>query len=203
MSNTTAERGFNLARYIEAQAAEPTEGPPTQKKKRTRGNPFRVLMGQIGKLRDHGMKKREIVRYLSKKAVFDEETIDKAVDIVTEYNQKKERKEQSSDQMMDQSTKDDINQRLSSDGGFNWQRHSAKESTASDLYGVKPQYDKRSTAELFARLSWLQSLQSFNGDKFSEGRKAADTSGATQEIKAIRSALTKRGFSAEEIESNS
>jgi hypothetical protein len=37
-----------------------------KKKKKTRGNPFRVLMGKVGKLLDHGIEKSDIVRYLSK-----------------------------------------------------------------------------------------------------------------------------------------
>jgi hypothetical protein len=33
-----------------------------KKKKKTRGNPFRVLMGKVGKLLDHGVEKNDIVR---------------------------------------------------------------------------------------------------------------------------------------------
>lgn len=71
---------FNLR---EAQARKP--------KKKTRGNPFRVLMGKVGKLLDHGLEKRDITRYLLKQKMWNEETIERAIDIVRDYNKKKRR----------------------------------------------------------------------------------------------------------------
>ena len=61
-----------------------------KKKKKTRGNPFRVLMGKVGKLLDHGVEKNDIVRYISKLKYWNKETIERAVDIVKEYNKKLE-----------------------------------------------------------------------------------------------------------------
>ena len=59
-----------------------------KKKKKTRGNPFRVLMGKVGKLLDHGIEKKDIVRYLAKQKFWGNETIERAVDIVRDYNKK-------------------------------------------------------------------------------------------------------------------
>jgi hypothetical protein len=61
-------------------------------KKKTRGNPFKVLMGKVGKLLDHGLTKNKIVKYMSKEKYWDKEIIEKAVDIVKDYNRKKHRK---------------------------------------------------------------------------------------------------------------
>jgi len=60
-----------------------------KKKKKTRGNPFRVLMGKVGKLLDHGIEKNDIVRYIAKLKYWNKETIERAVDIVKDYNKKK------------------------------------------------------------------------------------------------------------------
>ena len=62
-----------------------------KKKKKTRGNPFRVLMGKVGKLLDHGVEKNDIVRYLAKLKYWNNETIERAVDIVRDYNKKKKK----------------------------------------------------------------------------------------------------------------
>ena len=48
--------------YNNSRAAQTVQ----KKKKKTRGNPFRVLMGKVGKLLDHGVEKNDIVRYISK-----------------------------------------------------------------------------------------------------------------------------------------
>jgi hypothetical protein len=63
-----------------------------KKKKKTRGNPFKVLMGKVGKLLDHGLSKNQITRYLAKQKYWNNDTIEKAVDIVKDYNKKKHKK---------------------------------------------------------------------------------------------------------------
>jgi hypothetical protein len=68
----------------------------TKKKKKTRGNPFKVLMGKVGKLLDHGLTKTQIVRKVKKDINFNDDTIKKAIDIVKEYNKKKKRQSKSS-----------------------------------------------------------------------------------------------------------
>jgi hypothetical protein len=74
-----------------AQPANTVTAQIIQNKKKTRGNPFRVLMGKVGKLLDHGLTKNKIVKYLSKEKYWSKEIIEKAVDIVKDYNKKKHR----------------------------------------------------------------------------------------------------------------
>lgn len=102
------------------------------KKKKTRGNPFRVLMGKVGKLLDHGLGKRDIVRYIVKEDKWNEETIEKAVNLVKDYNKKKHSKKTVESQTLPNPNND-------------WPR-------------VDKDYSKRSNAELITSLGWLNSI---------------------------------------------
>lgn len=84
----TAAVGDEAEKELERQKEDPTH-------KRKKSNPFRVLMGYVGKLRDHGMSKREIVKKIlrMKNNRWDADTVRKCVDIVTEMNRRKKRKE--------------------------------------------------------------------------------------------------------------
>ena len=75
-----SETGFNLQKFSQKK---------TDDKKKSRGNPFRVLMGKVGKLLDHGLERRDIVRYLLKEKIWNEDTIEKSIKIVKDYNKKK------------------------------------------------------------------------------------------------------------------
>jgi len=167
---------FNLERYAQRVRED-------RKKKKTRGNPFRVLMGKIGKLLDHGLGKRDIVRYIGKENIWDDETIDKAVDVVMEYNKKKRKEEKKF-------------QKTSSEGTIKTAARDADKS----IYEFAPDFEKRSTSELMARASWLNDLQSYNEKTpQGDGRKAANKDGIAAELKLIRAALKKRGFEPNEI----
>lgn len=157
-------------------------------KKKTRGNPFRVLMGKVGKLLDHGLEKREITRYLLKQKAWNEETISRAIDIVRDYNKKKRR---DGDDDKKTEKKSAIEQ--------GEMRVAAKQELAQE---AKPDFNKRSTAELMARATWLMSLKKYGKDTpQGDGKKAADTKGASAELKNIREALTARGFDIDELKS--
>jgi hypothetical protein len=246
--------------WREAQARKP--------KKKTRGNPFRVLMGKVGKLLDHGMEKRDITRYLLKQNIWNEETIERAIDIVRDYNKKKRRKDHNDDSAQSEQSKKEastipaelierVQHRLASmsDEEFDQfirsrfsiaQRdEKGEESTASDgleldhnynleagnnhgrkrqvdvelapqkkvattreaqgvksIYDVKADFSKRSTTELMARATWLMSLKKYGKNTpQGDGKKAADTKGVNEELKAIRQALEDRGFDPEELSS--
>jgi len=69
------------------------------KSKGKKGNPFRVLMGIVGKLLDKGWDSAEIIRHVKKETSFDPKTIKKCVKIVKDYN----RKEQRDVEILDQS----------------------------------------------------------------------------------------------------
>ena len=172
---------FNLTKFAQSKS-QPRE---QRNKKKTRGNPFRVLMGKIGKLLDHGLDKRTIVKYISKENTWDDETIDKAVKVVMDYNTKKKEKE--------------VKKETEASNSFNLTRFAARDIEGSILYAA-PDFEKRSTAELMARASWLNDLMNYNQKTpQGDGRKAASKEGVAAELKAIRSALKSRGFELNEL----
>ena len=177
-----ASNYFNLVKF----AAEKGKGREERDKKKTRGNPFRVLMGQVGKLLDHGISKKDIVRYIAKKNMWNEETISKAVDVVTEYSKKKRAKEKKF-------------QDKEASSQFNSKKYAAKDIDGS-IYDVEPDFSKRSTAELMARASWLNDLLDYGvRTPQGDGRKVANKDGVTAELNKIRAALTNRGFDKNEL----
>jgi len=147
-----------------------------KKKKKTRGNPFRVLMGKVGKLLDHGLEKKDIVRYLSKQKYWNNETIERAVDIVRDYNKKIKR-----DSKDEEPTK-----------------KSSKESnikTAGYDYDTKPDFEKRSTPELISRAYFLDDLLAYNKTTpQGDFKEAASKEGAKEELAKIKTELKNRGM---------
>jgi len=145
-----------------------------KKKKKTRGNPFRVLMGKIGKLLDHGVGKSDIVRYIAKEDKWSNETIDKAVKIVMDYNKKRNQKKSSND---------------------------SRVVTAAYDYTEKPNFEKRSTPELIFRVCYLLDLDDYSKTtRQGHGKDADSKKGVKEEISKIRQALTNRGMSKEEMD---
>lgn len=148
-------------------------------KKKTRGNPFRVLMGKVGKLLDHGVEKKDIVRYLAKLKYWNNETIERAVDIVKDYNKKKKR----------DSDKEDKTAFINSNVKI-----------AALDYDREPDFKKRSTGELIARACFLVDLmEQTRNTKQGDFKDPADKTGAKEELKSIRAALEDRGLDKEEL----
>ena len=147
-----------------------------KKKKKTRGNPFRVLMGKVGKLLDHGIEKKDIVRYLAKQKFWTNETIERAIDIVRDYNKKK--KQDSDD---DKEVKEE--KKASTEVNVK---------TAGLNYDEDTNWEKRSTAELIYNAYYLDGLLN---DKDSESKN-----GASAELKKIKAELKKRGESLEDLD---
>ena len=87
-----SSESFNLSKF-----SQKKEHKEDKKKKDSRGNPFRVLMGKVGKLLDHGLERRDIARYLAKEHIWNEQTIEKAIKIVKQYNRKKKQKPKTSE----------------------------------------------------------------------------------------------------------
>ena len=156
---------FNFSKY-----AQQNQAPI--KKKKTRGNPFRVLMGKIGKLLDHGLEKREITRYLMKEKIWNEETISRAVGVVKEYNKKKHKRVSESQTLPN--AKND------------WPR-------------IDPDYSKRSNPELITSICWLNSLAHIDPNKTSFAKEVADRSGVKTMIRKIKSELLSRGMSEDDL----
>ncbi len=187
------------------------EAQVTKKKKKTRGNPFRVLMGKVGKLLDHGIEKNDIVRYLGKLKFWNKETIERAVDIVRDYNKKKKSKD-------DDSSEKNVRESVSTDSLVNDAKEVAegkeeltdtieelreidKRTTEASLdYDKKPDYSKRSTPELIMRACFLLDLQDYDKNTPQGDRKdAADKKGIKQEIKFIKQALIARNFDKDDL----
>jgi hypothetical protein len=149
-----------------------------KKKKKTRGNPFRVLMGKVGKLLDHGLEKKDIVRYLSKQKYWNGETIERAVDIVRDYNKKI--KNDSKDE------KDEKPKKASQESNVK---------VASYDYDTKPDFGKRSTPELISRAYYLDDLLAYNKDTpQGDFKEAASKEGAKEELAKVKTELKNRGM---------
>jgi len=150
-----------------------------KKKKKTRGNPFRVLMGKVGKLLDHGIEKKDIVRYLAKQKFWGNETIERAVDIVRDYNKKK--KNNSED---DKEVKEEKKDKKASTEVYI--------KTAGLDYDAETDWEKRSTAELIYNAYYL--------DGVLEDKESASKENASAELKKIKTELKKRGESLEDLD---
>ena len=189
-----------------------------KKKKKTRGNPFRVLMGKVGKLLDHGVEKNDIVRYISKLKYWNKETVERAVDIVKEYNKKLEQgkdkddkskktanvvdlpklvKEKEKVEEMTKDVEETIEQINDTEEKGN---KNASLKIASLNYDAKPNFEKRSTTELIMRACFLMDLQDYSKTtKQGDFKDAADKKGVAEELKQLKTALTNRGFDKEEL----
>ena len=170
VNNMSAKASFN---YKLSQSV-------TKKKKKTRGNPFRVLMGKVGKLLDHGIEKNDIARYLGKLKYWNKETIERAVDIVRDYNRKKKH----------DSGKVKEEKKASSE---------SKTVTAGLDYDRMPEFYKESTATLIMRACFLLDLQENNKSTIQGFVKPADTKTAKEQLKGIKQALVARGFDKDEL----
>ncbi len=147
-----------------------------KKKKKTRGNPFRVLMGKVGKLLDHGLEKKDIVRYLSKQKYWNNETIERAVDIVRDYNKKI--KKDSKDEEPTKKASQELNIK-----------------TAGYDYDTKPDFEKRSTPELISRAYFLDDLLAYSKTTpQGDFKEAASKEGAKEELAKIKTELKNRGM---------
>ena len=150
-----------------------------KKKKKTRGNPFRVLMGKVGKLLDHGIEKKDIVRYLAKQKFWGNETIERAVDIVRDYNKKKK-----NDGEDDKKVKEDKKDKKASTEVYI--------RTAGLDYDAETDWEKRSTAELIYNAYYL--------DGVLEDKTSASKENASAELKKIKTELKKRGERLEDLD---
>ena len=148
-----------------------------KKKKKTRGNPFRVLMGKVGKLLDHGIEKKDIVRYLAKQKFWTNETIERAVDIVRDYNKKKKQDSDADTEVKEEKKK---------------ASYESFVKVAGLDYDAKPDVEKESTATLISRAFYLDDLLA--------DKDAASKEGASEQLKKIKAELKKRGESLEDLD---
>lgn len=167
-------------------------------KKKTRGNPFRVLMGKVGKLLDHGIEKTDIVRYLAKLKYWNGETIERAVDIVRDYNKKKKSK--------DNNTKSTSKKEVIEDVIEDTKNHKASSTNRNTKvaaldYDKAPDFTKKSTADLIMRVCYLLDVAEDNKStiQVKDMDKNVDKKSAKSQLKDIRIALEKRGFDKDDL----
>lgn len=169
-----------------------------RKKKKTRGNPFRVLMGKVGKLLDHGIEKNDIVRYLAKLKYWNNETIERAVDIVRDYNKKKKSKDDDNSSKSDKKVVKDVIEEVKEHKSAS---SSNNTKTAALDYDKVPDFKKKSTAELIMRVCYLLDVVEDGKStiQIKDMDKNVDKKSAKSQLKDIRVALEERGFDKEEL----
>jgi hypothetical protein len=175
----------------------------------------------VGKLLDHGVEKNDIVRYISKLKYWNKETIERAIDIVKEYNKKleqgkdKDEKSEKSEKTanvvdlprllkekeeVENKTKD-IEETIEqiNDTEEKGNKQASVKIAALD-YDAKPKFEKRSTPELIMRACFLMDLQDYSKTtKQGDFKDPADKKGASEELKQIKAALKDRGFDNKEL----
>jgi hypothetical protein len=169
-----------------------------KKKKKTRGNPFRVLMGKVGKLLDHGLEKKDIVRYLNKQKYWNGETIERAVDIVRDYNKKKKSKDDNSKS----TSKKEVIKDVIEDTKNHKESSSNRNTKVAALdYDKAPDFTKKSTADLIMRVCYLLDVAEDNKStiQVKDMDKNVDKKSAKSQLKEIRIALEKRGFDKDDL----
>jgi hypothetical protein len=182
---------FLLLKKVSAKSKEKDEEEEKEKKtsyeeeeedkdKKHGGNPFKVLMGIVGKLLDKGWNQQDITRHIKRNTKFNSETIKECVKIMKGYNRKREREKTSS--------------------SYNFKNIFAqKEEYRIDW---ENDFDKKSTRELIIRLKYLVDAKDFDESKDNGTRTngiKGDLSSISGEIKKIEAALKNRGFSEKDI----
>lgn len=191
---------------------------PESVKKKKKGNPFKVLMGRVQKLLDHGIDERgEVVRTIlrGKDNHWKRDTIEQAYEIVKERNVRKERKDRA---VGPEPEKSDEKPPTKS---FNLARHTAMQRRAADarfqgqpgetaqadrgkrrpsLYDVPRATDAMSFWELISRAQYLMSATNADSILLNENltkdrpQQGSQTRG---QLREIRAELSKRGYDAD------
>lgn len=194
--------------------------PPPSVKEKKKGNPFKVLMGRVQKLLDHGVDERgEVVRTIlrGKDNKWQRETVEQAYEIVKERNVRKERKEQ----LNPESSKDENGEGKQTTKSFNLSRHLSMQRTAASdgrfqsqpgetaqkdkgkrrpsLYDVQRPTRSMSFWELVSRAQYLMSASNADSILLNENMvNDRPQQGATtrSQLKEIRAELSNRGYDA-------
>ena len=172
-------------------------------KKRKRGNPFKVLMGKVQKLLDHGLGKNEIVKKLKKD--WDPETISRCVGIVKEYNRRNKRKDKSKDDSEGSEDKKAFNLKhymersAAEKPGFKYEDKKPRES----IYDIERDPSMQSTMELLTRLTYLNHTANFSSELSNENlggpEKTVDKRSISSQKQAVLDELHKRKYSDEDL----
>lgn len=185
------------------------------KDKGKKSNPFRVLMGIVGKLLDKGWDSSEIVRHIKKETSFDPKTIRKSVKIVKDYNRGKKRDFQELE-AIDQASRIG-SQALPVDllRGFSMRQNirkvfaatvmenASKEWERQGIYSIQDDFSKRSTRELVDRMYYLTACSKY--DPFSDNGTRnngpqGSLSSVGSEISKVKTALRERGWKEDDLD---
>ena len=170
-------------------------------KKRKRGNPFKVLMGKVQKMLDHGMGKKEIVSKMKSQGSWDPETVARCVDIVKEYNRRNKRKEKSESQKESKSFNlmRSMSRTAAERPGFEYPEKSERES----IYDIQSDPKMQSTMELLTRMMYLNGSSDFNIELSNENRGGigheVDKQKAKKQLDAVMSELRRRQYTDEDL----
>jgi len=175
----------NIEREEEVEEKE-KEDPASKRKK---GNPFKVLMGLVGKMLDHGMGKREIVRKIMKQEnnKWKHETIEKCVKVVKDARKKETRKKLSST-------------------NFNFYKYSQNKNNTEkreSIYDIHRNIKLMSTMELISRMGYLNAVSSFDAGLLNEnnpGNKQLKDKQYVKDLAQVKNELSNRNYSKEQIE---
>jgi hypothetical protein len=143
-------------------------------------------MGKVGKLLDHGVEKNDIVRYLAKLKYWNNETIERAVDIVRDYNKKKKKDTDKFKEKPKETSKEASSE--------------TRTVVAALDYDRQPDFHKKSTGELIYRACFLLDVLETDKetvqplDKPTVGKKEAKA-----ELALVKKALVDRGLDQEEL----
>lgn len=159
--------------------------------KHKKGNPFKVLMGLVGKMLDHGMGKREIVRKILRQEnnKWKPETIEKCIKVVKDARKKETKKKLSSTH-------------------FNFYKYSQSKNIDNSekresIYDIHRNIKLMSTMELVSRMGYLNAVSSFDAGLLNEnnpGNKQLKGKQYIKDLKQVKDELSNRNYSKEQIE---
>lgn len=159
-------------------------------KKRKKGNPFKVLMGLVGKMLDHGMARREIVRKVlrQEKNKWKPETVEKCIKVVMDARKKEKRNKKAS-------------------ASFNLYKYAAskkadRSKSRKSIYDIKRDVNLMSSMELISRFAYLAGAAGFSSGLYNENNPSGnDLNSRTinEDLKTIKSELKRRNYSDEYI----
>lgn len=168
-------------------------------KKRKKGNPFKVLMGLVGKMLDHGMGRREIVKKVLRQEgnKWKQETIEKCIKVVMNARKKESRKESAMS------------------GQFNLYKYAQKKKVSKErdtnikdfekresIYDIPRDIKLMSTMELISRLAYLSGASNFSVSSANENNAGTqlNTSQFKKDLNQVKSELSRRNYNQEQID---
>lgn len=167
-------------------------------KKRKKGNPFKVLMGLVGKMLDHGMSRREIVKKVMKQEgnKWKQETVEKCIKVVMKARKKEKAQSQEDKKAMNSFNLYRYAQSKPSD------RKVDKFDGRKSIYDIPRDIKLMSTIELISRFAYLSGANNFEAGMFNEnnpGNKEFNGKQLTKDLSQVKDELSRRNYNDEQI----